>query len=495
MNEPSKVSSAGGWLRLAALVAATVLVLMALFSNARSDEAMAELPWLCCAFVCYLAPAFVSARTDIFSPPGLAGLHGGLATAAMMAMVAQDGGASFTPLGFLPEASRVELVQKAALLMIVAQLAYLFGYYRSSGRVASRVFPSFAGRRWDGGRVLLFTVATALIAAPLYMMFQSKMGSSMLDVTQLRQGKEVITEDPTRSWMVRGVLFSFVPVLLLASAAIIDRSRRLLVLTFVAYLIVAVLVTRLGPRAPAVTGGLIILILFHYLWRRVRLSIVLAMLFSALLLVNILGEYRSRIETDTTLAERMSAPATALAVHEHDRHRLNVLGVILHYFPERQDYLLGRSYVALPLFWIPRWLWPEKLDYFEWRETNIVPRLVELPAPTPFHGVLFANFSWIGVVLGMGLFGAFHRGLALYRESAPRDAGVTLLYSIIAVNFTPTFLGISATIQYALPLTLILYAVTRRHAPERISHPGGTLHHLNAGPSAPPPSAAGSRTW
>ncbi|MEY4547269.1 MAG: hypothetical protein RL685_3464 [Pseudomonadota bacterium] len=482
-------------MRLAILVAATVLTLLALFSNARSEEAMAEIAWLCCAFVCYLAPTFVSARTDVFSPPGLTGLHGGLATAAMMAMVAEEGGTSFVPLGFLPEAARMDLVRKAAILMIVAQLSYLVGYYRSSGRVASRLFPSFAKRRWDGGRLLFVIVLTTLICIPLYMMFQRKMGSSILDVTDLRQGKEIIREDPTRSWMVRGVLFAFVPVLLLASAAIMDRSRRLLALTLAVYLVVAVLVTRLGPRAPAVMAGLTILILFHHLWRKVRLSLVLAMLFSALLMVNILGEYRSKIETDTSFAERMAAPATALAVHEHDRHRLNVLGVILHYFPDRQDYLLGRSYVALPLFWIPRWLWPEKMDYFEWRETNIVPRLVELPAPTPYHAVLYANFSWLGVIVGMGLFGAFHRGLAQYRESSPRDAGVTLLYSVIAVNFTPTFLGLSSTVQYALPLTVLLYAVTRRDAPKSIAQRGGATRVQPSSPAVPPPTVAQGPTW
>lgn len=458
---PRGGSRLGGWLRLFAMLGLTVLGALLLSRGDASDVTVRVLPWMGGAFLCYLAPVFVSKHTDLFSPPGLVGLQGALATAAMMAMISRDGDVVFAPLGFLPREERIDLARRAATLMIVAHCAYLAGYFRASGDLASRLFPAVGGRRWHGGRLLLAVVVTALVAVPFYLIFQQKAGGAVLDVTQLGRGKEIIKQDPTSTWMVRGIVFTFVPALLMACAAITDRSRLLMVGTLVTFGIAALLVTRLGPRGPAMMVGLVMLGLFHFLWRKIPISVVVGLLLSAVVVVNTLGDYRSTGRVRVGFVEGMSRPAASIAAHESDRNRLNVIGAILHHFPERQDYLLGESYTGLPLFWVPRWLWPNKRDAFVWRGNAIAKRLVGLPAPSPFYGVMYANFSWLGVVVGMSLFGAFHRGLARYRERNATDVGVTLLYMTIGVFFSPTFLGLSATIQYALPLTLLIYVVSR----------------------------------
>jgi hypothetical protein len=309
--------------------------------------------------------------------------------------------------------------------------------------------------------LLAAIVVTTLMVIPFYYLFQQRVGGAVLDVTELGRGKEVIKEDPTLSWMVRGIMFAFVPALLLASMAILDRSKRLLALAGIAFVIVSVLVTRLGPRQPAFIAALMVLILFNYLWRKVSTTLVVGLLLVAVVVVNVLGSYRIQTRERQSITEGIANPMESMARHEDDRGRLQVLGVVLYYFPERQEYLLGESYAALSVSWIPRWVWPEKTEAFEWWGNRIVHRLVGMPAPVPFFGELYVNFSWFGVVIGMALFGAFHRGLARYRESYPDDIGVALIYAVVVTNFTPTTMGVSATAQYLLPIWLLIYLVSQ----------------------------------
>jgi hypothetical protein len=278
--------------------------------------------------------------------------------------------------------------------------------------------------------------------------------------------------------MARGIEFGFVPVLLGCCAAIASRSKTSLLVSGVVFLGAALLITRMGQRGSAVMAGLSILVVFHYLWRRLPMLLVLGLLLFTVVGLNILGEYRSKGDAETEFSEGIARPVTSVAAHEQDRQRLTVLGVIMHTFPEHHDYLLGESYYALIAVVVPRWLWPEKGKYFEWRDTNIVYNLTGLPAPTPFNGVLYANFSWFGVILGMAIFGSFHRALNAYLERAPRDPGTVLIYVALLGAVSPTMIGLSQTLQVAVPIVLLVYSVSRR-APA--SEPGS----IGARPAAP----------
>jgi Ca2+/Na+ antiporter len=475
----TRQAALGGWLRLFTLLGLTVGALLVIFRQTPSEEAMAILPFVCCAFIAFLAPVFVSERTGLFSPPGLIGLNGGLATAAMMAYILDEGGVRFDALGIMMQEQRIDLARRAAILILVSHLAYLFGYYRFKGTLAARFFPDVGTRRWQGGKMLVAVVAMGLMVVPFYYLFQQRMGgAALLDVTELGRGKAVIREDPTLSWMARGIMFAFVPALLLAGMAILDRSKRLLVIAGVVFLLASVLVTRLGPRQPAFSAGLMILILFNYLWRKVSASLVVGLLLLAVVTVNVLGTYRSAASYEVSDERRarfgqgVANPVESMARHEDDRSRLQVLGIVLYYFPEREDYLLGESYVSLSVSWIPLWVWPDKNKMFEWQGHRIAQKLTGLPAPVPLHGELYANFSWIGVLIGMALFGAFHRALAQYREASPNDLGTALIYAVVATQFTPTAMGISATAQYLLPLMILIYLVSRRER-SPVMQPGG----------------------
>src|SRR5262245_36754457 len=101
-----------GWLRLFIVLGLTVGALLVIYRHAPGEEAMAIMPFVCCAFVAFLAPIFVSERTGLFSPPGLVGLNGGLATAAMMALILEEGGVRFDALGIVTQEQRIDLARR-----------------------------------------------------------------------------------------------------------------------------------------------------------------------------------------------------------------------------------------------------------------------------------------------------------------------------------------------------------------------------------------------
>jgi hypothetical protein len=472
--------------RCAAVVAVAVASTMYLSGSTSSSEVRAVLPWFCAALLVHIAPPFVAPRTDIFSPPGIVGIQSGLAIGSMLASASVNGEMSFSALGFIPGQQRIELTRSVTLMLIVAQLAYLAGYYLSRGRLFAGVLPTVSDRRWEGRRLVLAIVLSSLVFIVVYALFQQKMGGSLFDVSELSRGKQILRGDQTLTWMSRGIGFGFIPVLLLGCAAIASRSRRMLVVTGVAFLIVALLVARVGQRATAVMAGLSMLVVFHFLWRRVSVFLVGGLLLVAIVSVNILGEYRAKGTADTTLTEGVSRPISSAATHEEDRQRLTVLGVIMHTFPERHDYLMGESYYGLVAALVPRWVWPDKGSYFRWRDTTIVYNLTGLPAPTPLLGVLFANFSWAGVVIGMALFGAFHRSLYRYLEQAPGDPGTALIYVVTLGSFNLTLLGVSQALQWAVPIVVLVLFVSRRAPRERAPALGEAPV---APPLAPEPSA------
>lgn len=442
-------------LMLLCLVASTWLA-----TRGPPEEVVAYLPWLLLSLFSYLVP-FLVTRLDIFSPPGLIGLQGVLAISSVVANAWTHSGLELIGLGFISFEQRVDLVRSVCVLHAVSQAAYLLGYALSSGRVGSSLLPQPAGRRWQGTRLWLLCAALGLVFILCFSLFYSHVGGSLLDLSTLSRGKAVLREMPTATWMVRGAMLGALPVLLLTAAGAQRRSPRLLLIAFVLYCGIGVALTRLGPRGPVVAVGLMALIVVHYGWRRLPALPLLGLLLCAVVGVQILGEYRLSGKSETQFAGGLASPVASLSRHEDDRQRLTALAVVMRFFPDRRDFLWGESFRALAIFWIPKWVWPGKYDHLRWRDTAIVRNLTGAPLPTPLKGVLYANFGWFGVVLGMGLFGAFHRGLYRYLQRAGGDAGSVLIYTVVLTTFRPTALGLAQSLQHVVPAVVAVYWISR----------------------------------
>jgi hypothetical protein len=160
-----------------------------------------------------------------------------------------------------------------------------------------------------------------------------------------------------------------------------------------------------------------------------------------------------------------------MSSYASDRNRIAVQATVMFYIPERNDYLLGESYLALLAAPIPKWIWPEKDAIFRWRDSAIVGTLHGIPGPTQIHGVMYANFGWIGAAVGMFLWGLFQRGLYDWLLEARTDGNRALLYASMLLYLAPSNLALAMALQYVLPIWVILKFAGRPPRPLGGEHP------------------------
>ena len=438
-----------------------------------SPDVVAVLPYFFVAITLQFLPMFWPGDADAFSPAALPALLFGPELVGEALRAIRSGSVEVAFLSGLPPSMRVELVQRVLAMWILSSVAYILGFYLGVGRRrVAGIFPKVTGLVWDKNRLTIasgFCFAMFLFA---YTFFQSRVSSSVADVTSLAQGKAVWREDPTMSWMGRSILLGFIPLLFLVAAVSERPTWRRVLFAGTFSLVMALLATRLGQRGYGFMFGLSCLIVVHNVYRRFKIGVLAALACIALIVFNIMGDWR-RGEVDegpTTslrgpLASRPTAPERVLFAYAGDRNRLSVLATVMYYVPDRQDYFLGESYVALLAAPIPKWIWPEKQDYFKWRDASIVGNLHGIPAPVPIHGVLYANFSWAGVAIGMFLWGLFQRGLYQWLQESRKDKSRALLYSGMVLYLAPSSLALASTLQYVVPIWLIIKFAGRRPRP------------------------------
>jgi len=421
-------------------------------------------PLLFLAMVMQFLPVLLPRKPDPFCPAAFSGLLTGTALVAVLFAMLDSGRLEIGALPTMTPARREEVVDLVCVAYIVGASAYYAGYYLTKGRLGSGLFPQLANRTWRGSRLLLVSTFCVLVFVPAYAFFQARVGTSLAELT-LAEGKDVWKEDPTLSWMHRGIALGFIPLLLHGALALHRREwRRALVVGFIA-MVVAFLAMRVGTRGVTVLFLLNLLILGHYLYRRVPVSVLMVGGLFLIAVLNVLGTARSSgpgAELEFS-AERFR-PGQALVDHESDRQRLTAAAVVMYTFPDRLDYLMGTSWQAIVLAPIPRWVLPNKNHYLRWSDSGITYSLVGVPAPTPFLFVLFANFGWAGILLGMAAWGAFHRALQNWRERWPGDPNVVLLYSALLLYFGPTLLNVGMTFQTVVPIWVSLWFIARRAA-------------------------------
>jgi hypothetical protein len=442
------------------------------------DEGLrALLPPMLILLFLQLAPAFLSARPDLFDPAVFSGVFVSMSTISVIALFYSKDGITLRLVQGLDPMQEADLAYRVVVLSCVAQLCYYVAYYHPRwGRAASELMPKLDGLSWDRRRLLLVTFVCLGVFGVTYAVFQARVGGSMFDITRLSEGKSVWRDDPTMSWMMRGIQVGFLPVFLLLTHLAADKPLGKPHLRAVAALavgsgLVAILVLRLGQRGIVASAGLAAVIIVHYLWRRIPVTVFVAILFFGMTLSNLLLPYRERYliapTEGPTAVEMAGDPAGVLADHEAERQRFSALALVVHSFPEEHDYLLGRSWLAMVALPIPRWLWPEKGNHFVWRDTRIVMNLSGAPVPSTYLGALWANFSWFGVILGMIGWGIIQRAFYVWFRRNPTDRTVVLLYATLLTFFGLTMLQMGNVVQYVIPIWLIVRFVARRprHAP------------------------------
>lgn len=439
---------------------------MLLLPELTHDPALqAVIPGMCLFLFLLFAPALWTRSPDLFAPPIYFGIVGAFGTAATVASWIVNDELTLDLVRGVRTDELVDLAQQAMLVQIVGLLAYYVGYYTRLGIRWQRIFPKLQGLAWDRSRLLLVCFVTGAVFIATYGVFQSRVGVSLFDFTQLGAGKRVWRDDPTLSWMMRGIEIGFLPVMLFLSHALsARRGPRSLILPAVVLAILALLGSRVGQRGAVIYVLVTILIQFHYHRWRVPTWLFAALCFVAITSSNILREWRNAPDDEQRsfdLVTEAKEPLEVLAEHESERQRFSAVVLIMKEFPENEPFLMGKSWTSLAVLFVPRWIWPDKVNYFEWQDDRIIIKLVGSNTPAPYYAVFYANFWWLGVIFGPLLFGMFHRGLYEWLRRGGRDRNTVLLYSLFLVYFGPSMLHVSVSIQYILPTWLILKFVSR----------------------------------
>lgn len=444
--------------RIGLFLVAFLSVSAYVLSRISDGEVLEVAPYFLFAIALQFIPFFVRVAPEPFEPPGLNSITTLLALVpALTTYVVNDS----VQINLLPQVSgrtRIELVQTVMVAYMIGTLSYLAGYYVGIGKRITGIFPDLAGGTWRRSRIIHVSLVAAALFLPAYAYFQARVGASLTDITKLAAGKAVWREDATLSWLLRSVALGFVPPLLFVALNFPKLRWGRAIGTAAILLLVSFLTVRLGQRGTAAYCILNALIIVHYLGRRIPLSVLVGIGFGLLVVTNLLGAYRQ------TRADQLSANGPVLSFnatqtlteHDEDRERIAAIAVVFHYFPERKDFLLGESWGPVLTTFVPRWIWPDKGYLFMWRETAIVRQLVGAPVPVNYLGLLYANFSWFGIVLGMFGWGAFQRGLYEWFIKHDKDRSIVVLYSVYVLYVGPTLLQLSAALGFVLPIYVAL---------------------------------------
>jgi hypothetical protein len=434
--------------------------------EATTDPALARVvPWFVVLTMVQLAPVMLSSRPDLFAPTISGGMIGAFGTLSAMMSFFVVGELRMEVLHTYDSNEVADLAITTLIALTVGTLAHYAGYYSRLGIGWRRLFPDVSNIDWSARRLTIVSIVPGVIFLASYWIFQQRVGVSLFNVTELAAGKATWRDDPTSTWWLRGIELGLVPALLFFTWGASQRDHRKMVLTTIAVGVVGLLVLRLGQRGPLAMGVLIAVISFHYLKRRVPIWLFLAVYYVGIVASNVMYHWRvddpdtPRIEA---VSQVVSEPTQIITTHEKERRRFATTAMILDEFPDTYPYLMGESWVGMFTTFVPRWVWPEKSEAFEWNDTRIIYKISGIPAPTPYLGVLYANFSWIGIVLGMFLFGMFHRGLYEWRSRDPQNPGTALLYGLLITFFIPTSFGLSSILQYVLPVWVLIRLMGRK---------------------------------
>lgn len=180
--------------------------------------------------------------------------------------------------------------------------------------------------------------------------------------------------------------------------------------------------------------------------------------FISLLSDRITGDYEKTIQTST----EQTAKRTAL---------LQTLAAVVESTPDTIPYWGGETYIPLLVSPIPRLIWPDKPSMtlgqdFGHRYDLIDDDDLQTSANLPQMVELYANFGWLGIIIGMLLLGVFYRVLYAMINHPQQGSGGILFACMIFYNLIliEADLGLSLA---SLMQTVIPYYVLFRYISNR----------------------------
>ncbi len=197
---------------------------------------------------------------------------------------------------------------------------------------------------------------------------------------------------------------------------------------------------------------------------------ILIYFFLGLIVLGLLGNFRSSVHTNTidwnALTDTNAALESTFGTQDDSESSQGELAMragtksstypLFALVPERVDYLYGYSYLAIPTTFIPRNIWPEKpraiggiagKEFFNSNAGN----------PPGDIGEAYWNFGILGVIFVFIMFGIFHKWLAKTYTFHAQKPGAIFLYLLTLTGFSFGSGPIISWILKFFPTVLILY--------------------------------------
>lgn len=369
------------------------------------------------------------------------------------------------------------VLPKALWLVLFSYACLLVGYYSKLAVLLGKRLPKFSNINYR--KVSKVVLLYGIIGFSSYFLFLHFNGGILEAL--LYQTPRWIAVRPGTGYFFWGLLFmiSFITLFYVNHIQISKKQHLVPVLLFI---LVFLMLLVLGGRARALAPLIILLIVAHYLVRRVRTMHLLVFLVFILFIapiVQFFRGYEGKVLLLTNPVEFWQAVKPSYGklayLFTADIGRIEAIAIALKEFPENQEYMMGKTMFAAPLgpivrrlpFHIPmrspgillaQIVYPEMKEGEKW---GLLPTLV---------GELYMNFSIIGVAIGFLVLGLLLRILYSWVINNKRSPYVVAIYAVSLYYFIRIMTeDFSKIFEYFVVVLPIIFAI--RYARRRSRHP------------------------
>lgn len=348
----------------------------------------------------------------------------------------------------------------ALFYVLLGVIFFYIGYYSSFGNALARILPSFEGS-WSVVRLRRVVFIYIVLGVSLLAVLVITSGGIAYFISHLYRRLELLS----------GKYYFAMGALILAAGALVFYTywlsrKRFMVCFWIFFACVVVSLSLLGSRTSIAVLLFTLITLWHYQRRRV------GFVTAAWAVIGMSGIY---IAYNMLFKEYFAVGQIFYAPYSHGEaglllslwNRLTAgtliqLQTFMVMIEKFHNFLLGRSYLSVLVSFIPRVIFPNKpISPAGIFTQGISPELLKAGTSIPpsLMGEFYMNFSLIGVVIGMALFGVFWKTLYIYRRRS--SLASNLIYAVTLSFMFPWIRGESygPVVQYLMLLIPLVVAL------------------------------------
>lgn len=346
----------------------------------------------------------------------------------------------------LPYGLSIADLKVAIVVIIVAFIVLVSGYYAKIGKRVSKIFTLDGVRRVNYNIVRYSSVVLLLIGICLFtLLFRDlSFGQVFLEISSKRNFEN--------GYLVWGAEIIYVSFILIYTIGILGGKKKtsyrfVMFVSFVIYLSIGFFMSR---RGMILKGFLIPAVIHHYGKEKIGITKVITGGACFLLLFSLMAGMRRKAfsgiyEMIEFVESKFPEEIYSSFVTGHYLFDITTVATLIRDVPKSLGFQYGKTMVTWVLMPIPRSVWPEKPTAVgQLVGANIYDQGIGKiggGVPPPLPADLYLNFNIVGVIVGMFVFGIFVR--IAYSLVTDRDTSFLSLitYSLLLTTLISMFNG------------------------------------------------------